>query len=422
MIETMSMQTQQRVTVVGGGFSGLTAAHYLNAAGWDVTLIERAAATGGLIATRRTPWGLAETAASSALNSALFEQFAADIGLELLPAQPIARRRFVWRDGRARRLPLKLRELPALAVFLLRALVDRDRVAPQAGECLRDWALRVAGPGFTHYLIEAMMQGIYAGNPEQLSATLTVGRVFARTPRPPRPRYRGVTAPAAGMGMMVDGLRDHLLARGVVIQTSNSYAPSSFSHPHVIATGPADAAALLEGHAPALAAALRRIELMSMVTATLFFDEPVVHGFGCLFPPLERMPMLGVLINSDVFANRSEHHAAETWMLGGAPGTTTEDPHALAMLDDAALVEFICRQRQRLFARSERPAGYSITRWPRTLPHYDVKLERLIPELEAGARNVVLHGNYLGQLGLAKILERSSRLPERLRSLALATG
>ena len=38
----------------------------------------------------------------------------------------------------------------------------------------------------------------------------------------------------------------------------------------------------------------------------------------------------------------------------------------------------------------------------------------MIPDLENAEQNIFLMGNYLGDLGLAKILERASKLPERL--------
>ena len=64
--------------------------------------------------------------------------------------------------------------------------------------------------------------------------------------------------------------------------------------------------------------------------------------------------------------------------------------------------------------KDERPAGYRVTRWPEAIPHYSVDLELALPVLERGADNLFLHGNYMGHIGLAKILDRAAALPQQL--------
>ena len=43
-----------------------------------------------------------------------------------------------------------------------------------------------------------------------------------------------------------------------------------------------------------------------------------------------------------------------------------------------------------------------------TLPHYSIELERVLTTLPALPPNMQLVGNYLGRIGLAKILERAA--------------
>ena len=42
------------------------------------------------------------------------------------------------------------------------------------------------------------------------------------------------------------------------------------------------------------------------------------------------------------------------------------------------------------------------------MPHYSIDLERILTELPAPPANVALVGNYLGRIGLAKLIERAA--------------
>ncbi|HSQ04343.1 MAG TPA: FAD-dependent oxidoreductase [Burkholderiales bacterium] len=407
---------ERPVTVVGAGFSGLTAAYYLQKAGYTVEVIEQATLAGGLISTRKTPWGLAETAANGALNSVLFEALAQDVGVRLAFPGPRARKRYVFRNGRPRRFPLRASEVPRLAGFFGNFAFNRDAVRPREQETIRTWATRAGGDGFARYLVEAATQGIYSGNPERLSARLIVGRFFEKTKASARPSRRGTVAPEMGMGELIEALRKRLEERNVAFRYGTEFrcTPGMPPHPHVVAAGAHASADIVAPASAELAAALRSFEMSAIVTATLFFREKSLEGFGCLFPPSEQRPVLGVLIPTDIFPNRSREFVAETWMLGGAPGATSADPAALLGSSDEEIVAIILRERERAFGKVANPVGHAITRWPRAIPHYTTDLERVLPRLLQGAGNLFLHGNYLGQIGLAKILERASGLPDEV--------
>ena len=407
--------TRRRITVVGAGFSGLTAAYYLEKAGYAVEVIEQAAVAGGLISTKRTPWGLVETAANGALNSVLLEALVRDLGVRLAFPGPRARKRYVFR-GRPRRFPLAITEVPGLVGFLANFALNRNAVRPRAEETIRHWATRVGGDGFARYLVEAATQGIYSGDPERLSASLIVGRFFDKASRSERPSRRGTVAPEMGMGVLIDALRVRLQERDVVsrYQTRFRFADSVPTHPHVIAAGAAESADIVAPVSADLAAALKSFEVSGLVTATLFFREKSLEGFGCLFPKSEQRPVLGVLIPTDIFPNRSRDFVAETWMLGGARGATAADPAEILRLPDEEIIALIVRERERAFGQAASPIGHLVTRWSHAIPHYTVELERALPRLLQGDKNIFLHGNYLGQIGLAKILERASGLPDEI--------
>jgi oxygen-dependent protoporphyrinogen oxidase len=180
----------------------------------------------------------------------------------------------------------------------------------------------------------------------------------------------------------------------------------------VIATSASSAAALLKNKSPQLFQVLKQIKMSSIMSVTLFFKNPPrnYQGFGCLIPRGFGIKALGVLMNSYIFADRSKTYN-ETWMLGGI----RED--SLLDLSDEQLIQLLKTERERVLGESEAPLSYHINRWKEALPYYDLELEKGINELaQHDSSPIYLHGNYLGGIGLTKILDRSEQLAERIAS------
>ena len=88
-----------RIAVIGGGISGLTAAHLLVGAGHDVALVDDAAEPGGLIAGARVDGFLCERGPQAVLDgSEAVRALIASAGLEarIVRALPASRRRSVY--------------------------------------------------------------------------------------------------------------------------------------------------------------------------------------------------------------------------------------------------------------------------------------------------------------------------------------
>ena len=427
---------QRPVTVVGAGFSGLCAAYHLVRAGYHVEVHEASERPGGLINTLALPFARVETAANGLLNSPAVEELFSSVGLPLTTTLPTARKRFIFR-GKPRRFPLGFFGVMGLAWFFLQfALARRDRVAPRAGETVREWGHRVMGVEATTYLVEGALQGIYAGDAGRMSATLILGRFFPpagpgekerrlanafhqwrlkraepKAAKGPK-RIRGTVSAPGGMGELIDRMRAYLEGQGVVFKFSTTVGMSvEPSHPVVVATSAPQASRLLSDLDPARSALLAQFELVPIVTATVSYREPSLYkGFGCLFPPIEKRKALGVLMNNFIFPNRAHEGYSETWILGGA----SESSRDLLAMSDSELLALIQSERHLTLKVASDIIGHKITRWPQAIPHYTVELERLLPGLRGTSRNVLLAGNYLGQIGLGKILEATRELPEEI--------
>lgn len=398
---------KREVTIIGAGISGLTTAYFLHKSGVPVRIVEKQSRVGGLLGTRRTEHGLVESAANGLINSARLEALCADVGVTLEPLQPQSRARYFWRD-QPRRWPLGIGESLRLGAGLVRNL---GHWRPDAGETLAQWGGRLLGDAAVRHALTPAMGGIYASDADVLSASLIFNRKGLGLEskqngqaKPAKPSMRGTVSPKSGMQELLDGLSGYLRQQGVAIEL-NQTAQLESGAPTVICTSAAQAAELLVEQAPKVSEHLRQVELLPIVTTTCFYEHSSrqPQGFGCLFPRKGEIRALGVLFNDCLFAGRSTLRS-ETWILGGAP-----DRDAVNLTD--AELETILRRNHALLVGTEEPLlSFHTTRWPKALPHYTLSLERTLTTMPPLPNHLALVGNYLGGIGLAKIIERAHRI------------
>ncbi len=391
------------VTVVGGGFSGMATAYYLARSGVPVTLIEKQQRLGGVLGTLNTPDGPVELAASGIRSSARVESLFADLGLPLVQTKKESRARYLYRGG-PRRWPLGPLDTLQLGGRLA-ASVLTGRFRPDAEETIDGWASRVLGANASRYIVGAALQGIYAGDPNRLSADL----IFGKREKPPKGLVKGLVAPPLGMGQLVDVLEQRLLELGVEIRKGVA-ATDDLEGTVVLCTSAKDAAGLIKRRAPEVAHTLDRIEMLPLIRVTAFYPagENTIGGFGILFPRGQGVTALGVLFNTNIFPDRGTGHS-ESWILGGA-----QQPEVME-LSDEALFELVARDRERVYGRTTRPLAIYPQRWPLALPHYDVALERTLRKGIETPSDTLLAGNYLRGIGLPVLLEKAWDVAQELQ-------
>lgn len=407
------MAEPRSVRIVGAGVSGLTAAYYLERAGWDVTVFERASAAGGMIATIPLQRARVETAANAVLNNERFESLARAIGLELVGTQRAARKRYIFRE-RPRRWPLGLRESARALGGAFRGLVTRQIFRPLPGESVAAWSSRNFGQALSRHLLAPALQGVYAERAEDLSAALIVNSLRAGGRERGRPELRGSVAPKGGMGELAVRLREYLEARGVRFEFARAVTAADLraTGPWILATSLAGAADLLAPDHPEAGHALGRLPRVPLVSASVVYPKAAIRfpGFGCLFPRDAGFRALGMLSNTHIFPGRTSEHC-ETWIYSAAAGDS------LLSESDAEILARLGRDRARLTLEAREPLEWRITRWPEGIPSYGSALESFLASGQVeklAAQGIHLHGNYLGRLGLAGIIASSAGFPERL--------
>ncbi len=407
----------EEVRVIGAGLSGLATAWYLTEGGARVHVIEAAGRAGGLIHTLRTAEGLVETAAPAFLSSERVLALFSTAGVEACVPNPATTKRYIFRGGRPRRWPLSPVETSATLLRAGTAWISR-RHRPRGEESLGEWGRRVLGRRAVEWLLAPAAQGIYAASPDALSAVAALGW-----------RRRGGLriSPRRGMQDLVDGLVETLGGRGVRFSFNERVTGLDPSVPTAICTEAPAAAGLLRSHAPRLAAALDRIRMVSLVTSTAFFQPSSndLRGFGVLFPRSSEVGALGVLFNTDIFPGRS-HLRSETWIYpstrsarsGLASDPSSSHPASRipypAGVDEEDLRRRLEADRAVLTGRAERPVAVYITPRPNALPLYDAAVVRAAAAVEELPPTLALAGNYLGSIGVSRLVDGGAAAAARL--------
>jgi oxygen-dependent protoporphyrinogen oxidase len=466
--------------VVGGGITGLAAAHRLREIdpGIGVQVLEAGPRPGGVLRTTRTDGFLIESSADSLLTAVPWGlDLCRRIGLEdrLEPTNPGQRRAFVVRRGRLVAIPDGLmvmapsRLWPVVASPILspwgKLRLAAERVVPKGpgrDESLASFAVRRFGREALDRLIQPLVSGMYTGDPTRLSLEATMPRFLemerawgsliraARRDRAGRAdagqagsgaRYGMFTAPRGGMAEIVEALVARLPAGTVrcdapltrlerlpggrwALGVGGSAGEGTTADAVILATPAPATARLLAGVDPGLSALVGRIESTGCAVVSLGYRrEQVAHpldGFGFVVPLVERRSILSGSFASCKFPGRSsEGFVLIRAFLGGA-----SRPDLLERPDDD-LIETAHGELARLLGIGGGPLLRQLDRWPEVMPQYHVghlDLVRSIEERAAELPGLALAGNAYRGVGVPQCIRSGEQAAERTAALLTQPG
>jgi oxygen-dependent protoporphyrinogen oxidase len=415
------------VAVVGGGITGLAAAHrtteLARERGIDVDLkvIEAGSRLGGTIATERVDGFLVEAGPDSFLSEKPWAlALCRRLGMEsrLIRTDDRFRKVFVWFRGRLHPLPdgFQLLAPTRLLPFATSSLFSwpgklrmaMDVFLPRGGgddESLGAFVRRRLGREALERVAQPLVAGIYTADPEDLSLAATMPR-FLETERrdrsiilglrralkraPPLPGTSGArwslfVTPADGMEALVRALAERLPDSSVVLRQRVAAVERTgprwrlataegarFDADRVIVAGESHGAArLLRYVDPTLATLLGEIEYAGAATVSLGYrraDVPhPLDGFGFVVPRTEGKSILAGTFSSVKYPGRApEGHVLLRCFLGGAL-----DARVLTE-DDAELRHRARMELREALGITAEPVLSRIARWPASMPQYRV--------------------------------------------------
>lgn len=429
------------IAIIGGGITGLAAAHRLQRIGpsLSVTLLERSSRLGGKIVTERTGDGyVIEGAPDSFLSRkprglGLCEE----LGLSgsLVGRNPDHNRTFVMRHGELHPMPTGLTGLVptdfnALAESSLISPAGRDRLMRESelpplpangDESVASFATRRLGAEVFEQLVEPLLAGIYAGDATRLSLAATFPQLRElelkhgslirglQASRRTGPFNEGVppfVSLPGGMTELVDAIRARI--EGVDVRCGvgvseieggggayrlNLSDGSALKAKALIVATPAHITARLLGRVDAELAELHAaIPHASTATVTLAWDERVLprplYGYGYVIPKAEQTDVLACTFTSSKWVGRAPDGKAAVRIYLGRHGgrDVLED-------DDASL---IAQSRAEVEARLGIKASPELTRvyrWPLGSPQYVLGHPERLEAIEALLRKH--HGLFL---------------------------
>jgi protoporphyrinogen/coproporphyrinogen III oxidase len=414
------------IVVVGGGITGLAAAHRLTELARErqvpltLTLIEARERLGGTIATERVDGFLVESGPDSFLSEKPWAlALCRRLGVEhrLARTDDRFRKVFIWHRGRLHALPdgFQLLAPTAMRPFVTSSLFSLpgklrmalDLVLPRGhadDESLGAFVRRRLGAEALERVAQPLVAGIYTADPDDLSLAATMPRflevekrdrsiilglrrALARTPLSGTSgaRWSLFVTFIDGMEELISTLAARLPAGATVLKQRVSALErigerwrvktaegEVFDAEQVILATEAHATARLARYLdPALATLLAEIPYSSVATVSLGYRRAEVphplDGFGFVVPRTEGKPLLAATFSSVKYPGRApEGHVLIRCFLGGMLKA------AVLEEDDAALIGRARTELRAALGITAAPMLTRLSRWPASMPQYRV--------------------------------------------------
>jgi len=434
-----------RIVIIGGGISGLAAAHHvkeLNPAA-EVIVLEGSARLGGTIQTEFRDGFLIERGPDSFISEKPHAiALAKRLGIEsqMIQTNEEYRRSFIVRDGRLRAVPegfqlmAPSRMWPFITsdIFSLagKARMAADLLLPRKStngstdESLASFVRRRLGEEALTRMAQPMVGGIYTADPETLSLRATLPR-FLDMEQKHRSLILGMLRLGRAQKTGTSGARYSLFVsfeRGMQtlvepltrinadLRVKTRAQRLTFDHGWTITTDKDEqiradavclavpayvAASLLKDTHEQLAQKLSQIKYASTATINFGYKRAAIahplNGFGFVVPFVEKRSLIACTFSSVKFSGRApDGHVLLRAFAGGAL-----QPEIFA-LDEAEMARRVEADLRELLGISEGPLFVEVAKWERSMPQYEVgHLERVaeIERMTSELPGLTLSGN-----------------------------
>jgi protoporphyrinogen/coproporphyrinogen III oxidase len=473
-------QHPPRIAIIGGGISGLAAAHQLRELlpHAQLSLFEAANRLGGVLETIERDGFLIERSADNFLSAppAALE-LCRHLGIdnELVRTDESRRRAFVVRKGRLVPIPegfylmsprklLPVLRSPLLSLrgklrllaepFVPRGAIASRQLDPPPDESVASFARRRLGREVFERFVQPLVAGIYTADPEKLSMSATMPQFveFERTyssllratlrrthadNSASGARYGLFLAPKNGLQSLVTKLADqlpqdafHLNTRVARAERQDEKWQLTFNPPSairnsqsvfdaVIIAVPAPAAAkLLESMHSEIAAELAMIEYAGCAVVSLGFRRGQIgHALNGFGFVVPQTENRKIIAGSFASLKYPGRAQGDDVLIRVFIGGALQPE--LLDLPDADLRRIAFEELAELLEITGEPLIADIARWPRSMPQYHVgHLARVarIEQLAAGVPTLALAGNAYRGVGIPHCIASGQAASRRIAS------
>jgi oxygen-dependent protoporphyrinogen oxidase len=434
-----------RLTIIGGGIAGLSAAHYAARYAPDahITILESDSHWGGKITTERAPFEGGHFVIEGGPDTFLATKpwgvtLCEELGLSqrLHGTNPCKKNTYVLHHNRLLPLPEGLAMMvPSDILSILRseliswlgkARMGLDFLIPiksvDGDESLGAFVSRRLGREAYENLIEPLMSGIYAGDGDALSLASTfpylrdlelkygsLARGAVQLRRQSRDRAvqgsrSAFLTPIGGLAEIVEELVEHLTAHGATLRlngraiaiqhrtpvtwTVKLDTGESFEADSVILATPAFISGeLLAALDPALASDLRSIPYASTATVSLAYRQSDVprelDGYGYVIPHREGRKALACTWTSTKFPHRAPEGCALIRVFVGRAGQQLPPSSGRGPKHDSELLELATEELRLTLGIIAEPIIYRVFRWESAIPQYNLGHPEILRRLDA---------------------------------------
>ncbi|ALI97917.1 protoporphyrinogen oxidase [Rufibacter tibetensis] len=394
-----------RVAIIGAGISGLSLAYYLQKLGVRYDLFESAPQVGGMMkSVKRGAYQLELGPHSLQMNQEM-QELVQELKLEDEVIRPATKslNRYIRKDGEYHCVPTSPKRLLLDSFFHWRTklkITQETKLPPEEvpEETVSHFFKRRFGQEVVDYLVNPMVAGLFAGDPDKLLLEKTFpllkdlerqhGSVLKgldmQQDLPRKPVFsllNGLqTLPEAIASKLVSLHVDHKVE---MIHRSRGKYLLSIQHDVegladeefdvVVIALPAFAAAeLLDFTTPGLAAALHNVTYAPMTVVHTAYRKHAVgfplDGFGALHPQKEEPFSLGAIWSSSLFPRICpDDEVLFTSFVGGSQASD------LANLPDADILLQVHEElRENYQISTKLPAFQHCYRWPAAFPQADM--------------------------------------------------
>ena len=435
------------IAIIGGGISGLSLAYYLQKQNKPYILLESSDVAGGYIQTEIVSDVVIEKGPNSILADDFVFNYLKELGLskEIVEANSISKKRYVYKNGTYRALPSGLLSLLFSSYFTfgsrLKILGEFfNKKSASKDITLYDLVAERFGKEAADYALDPFVSGVYAGNPKELLADLCFpvlrknieeyGSILKGFIKKKPKRKTSITL-KKGLVQLIETLSKkvtHIQYNSEVramhkdgqtwkLSITSANGEEEITCKQVVLALPAyKAAHIVKSFSEDWSTKFAAIEYPMVRNAHVVFPKSYLgfkaEGFGALHPSIEPLFTAGVIWNTASFKGRTkEDQVLFTCMI-----TEKRRPELSKMSEEAVKQKVIEEIRTLYKLKGESSISVRMGVWEKAIPQYTEAMRSILENCkELEKMNVYICSNWPKGISITDCIHHAHELSLQLK-------